>query len=292
MRIPGQLGLVLVLCLIGVAGLWGRDAQPPTLPHLLTAAASYVTDYEARTAALVFEEVYTQSVSGPNSGVFVSAERRLKSEVVVVNTEGLGWLSFRDVLEVDGKPIRDRRDRFQRLFGQPVTQTVIDQARVIANESARFNLGSVGRNFNYPTMALMFLRQKHQSRSVFSREGTARVGGVVTWMLAFEEAQRPTLVGSPGNEAVASGRFWIEPDSGRVRQSRITIDVTQASCAYDVEYGNRPGIDVLVPVSMDENITLRGRDPRAVQTIRGEARYSNFREFRGTARIKDAIIQP
>jgi hypothetical protein len=232
-----------------------------------------------------------------------SLERRLRSDVVVVNAEAFGWIGFRDVFEVDGKPVRDRLDRFQRLFGQPLTQSVIDQARVIANEGARFNLGSVGRNLNYPTMALMFLRQTHQSRSAFSREGSARVGNVVTWLLDFHEVERPTLIGSPGYEVTTSGRFWVEPDSGRVRRSRITVDVGRATCTYEVSYGPWPGRNVLVPVSMEETVAVRGDDrlerglrtagdPRPAEMIRGQARYSNFRQFKGTARIKEVVIQP
>jgi len=281
------LAIIGCLCVGTVHG-----AQPPTLPSLLGAAATYVAVYEAQAAAIVFEESYTQSVAGPSTGVFVSAERRLRSEVAVVNTDAFGWIGFRDVFEVDGKPVRDRQDRFQFLFGQPVNQSVIDQARKIADESARFNLGLVGRTLNYPTMALAFLRQNHQERSTFWRESSARVGGVVTWMVDFQETQRPTLIGSPGRDVLTYGRFWIEPDSGRVRRSRITADVVRATCTYDVEYGTWPGLDVLVPFSMEENISVRGGDPRPVQTIRGQARYSNFRQFKGTARIKEVVIQP
>jgi hypothetical protein len=312
MRFAGRVAPVTILGLVWMAmapPVGGN--QPPTLPSLLGAAAVYVAAYEQQAAAIVFEETYSQRVSrlqqpGLPSGsatVVGSRERRLRSDVVVVNADAFGWIGFRDVFEVDGKPVRDRQDRFQRLFGQPISQAVIDQARVIANESARFNLGSVGRNLNYPTMALMFLRQDHQPRSAFSREGSARVGNVVTWMLDFQEVERPTLIGSPGYEVATTGRFWVEPDSGRVRRSRITVDVGRATCTYEVEYGYWSGLNVLVPVSMDENVAVRGDDrlerglrtagdPRPVEMIRGEARYSNFRQFKGTARIKEAVIVP
>jgi hypothetical protein len=54
----------------------------------------------------------------------------------------------------------------------------------VADESARFNVGSVQRDVNYPTMALMYLKQEHQHRSSFVREGSARVDGVATWVFA------------------------------------------------------------------------------------------------------------
>ncbi len=290
------LSALAIVAAFGIATV--RPAQPPTVPALLGAAASYVADYEQDAAALVFEEQYAQWITGGQSGVFNSRERRLRSDVAVVNAGGFGWIGFRDVFEVDGRPVRDRQNRFQRLFGQSLDQGAIDQARRIADESSRFNLGSVGRNLNYPTMALVFLRENHQTRSTFWREGAGRVGGVTTWMLDFQETERPTLIGSPGHEVTTYGRFWIEPDTGRVRRSRIVADVVSATCTYEVEYGVSPDLHVLVPVAMEETVAIRGKDPRTagdprpIQVIRGQARYSNFRQFKGTARIKGAIVAP
>jgi hypothetical protein len=273
-------------------------AQPPTLPALLGAAASYVAAYEEQAAAIVFEETYSQWITGPQTGLFSSRERRLRSDVAVIYADGFGWIGFRDVFDVDGRPVRDRQDRFQRLFGQSITPAAIAQARAIADESARFNVGHVGRNLNYPTMALVFLRQNHQDRSTFWREGSARVDGSTTWMVDFQETRRPTLIASSERDLLTYGRFWVEPDNGRIRRSRITVDVVSATCTYEVEYGAWPGLDVLMPIEMEEVIAIRGKDPRTsgdprpVQIIRGQARYSNVRQFKGRARIEGVVIQP
>lgn len=305
MRLPRRFAPVLLLGFVS----WGSVhlagvAQPPTLPSLLGAAAAYVSVYEEQASTIVFEEDYVQRVTrlryGLRSEVAVvnSQERRLRAEVVVVNTGDLGWIGFRDVFEVDGKTVQDRQGRLQKLFLNPLTEAAIGRARAVADESARFNLGSVQRNLNYPTMALMFLRDAHQSRSTFSRESSARVAGVATWMVRFQEVGRPTLIGSRLGDVVTSGRFWIEPDSGRVRRSQISIDEAYATGTFDVEYGSWPGLDVLVPVSMEENISVRAGDQRLepglttagdirpVEVLRGEARYSKFKVFRATARIK------
>jgi hypothetical protein len=69
-----------------------------------------------------------------------------------------------------------------------------------------------------------------------------------------------------------------------------------ATCVYDVEYGTAPGIDMLVPTVMRESLTIRANDSptdlRPIQMIRGEALYSNVRQYRGKATIKDAVILP
>jgi hypothetical protein len=291
MPLPRRFPWVFGLIAGGVLAAATQAAQPPTLPGLLGWAAAYVATYEQSVAAFVFEEEYLQRVScvqAPRFGGLQSLgglppqSRRLRSEVVVINTGDLGWVGFRDVFEVDGKPVRNREDRLQKLFVHPGDDALL-RARAVANESARFNLGSVHRNLNYPTMALMFLREANQGRSRFSRGDSERLEGVATWVVRFQEASRPTLIGSRAKDVAASGQFWIEPDSGRVRRSRLSIQEERATGTFDVDYAPWPDLDILMPVSMKEDISVRGcvftADPDGRETITGEARYSNVKRF-------------
>ncbi len=55
------------------------------------------------------------AVDGPRQ------KRDLKSDVLIVRgPAGERWMQFRDVFEVDGKPIRDRAERLAKLFLEPV----------------------------------------------------------------------------------------------------------------------------------------------------------------------------
>jgi hypothetical protein len=298
LRSPALAALSLLMALAVVPAIDGR--QPPTLPSLLTAAASYVAGYEERASFFLFEERYVQSVQTQGPSAPPGSSRTLRSEVAVVNTPDFGWIGFRDVFEVDGRPVGNRQDRLEALFSGSLSSETLSRARMLADESARYNLGSVQRTVNYPTMALVFLREANQSRSTFAREDSARVNGVPTWMVAFEETARPTLVGSQLEESRgdvgARGRFWVEPDSGRVRKSEITLGQTRSIGTIEVEYGPWPGLDLLVPSVMRETFVVKALSPQAnawlVQVIRGEARYSNVRQFKGTARIKNVAIQP
>ncbi len=287
MRVPRLALAVLAVCTASAA--LAAEFQPPTLESLIGAAGSYMAAYEDRASAVVFDEIFEQRVSRwPGS----FDERRLRSEVAVLNTGDLGWVGCRDVIEVDGQPVQDRQARLQKLFAAPLTAAGIARARRVTEESARFNLGSVRRDLNYPTMALIFLRQAHQRRSTFSREGAARVGGVATWIVAFEEVARPTLIATRAGDArldvVTSGRFWIEPDSGWVRRTQITVELAHATGHYDVVYGSVDGLDVLMPLSMEESFTTRASgqpfaqtvgDIRPIEVVRGVARYTNFKRF-------------
>ena len=70
-------------------------------------------------------------------------------------------MGFRDVFQVDGRAIRDHEDRLMKLVTQPASDSIA-QAKRMADESARFNLGSIVRTINMPTLALMFLRSDMQ----------------------------------------------------------------------------------------------------------------------------------
>ena len=139
------IALVSTVACISVAGVPISSRQPPTVPTLLAAAADYVKSYEEKASMFVFEEEYRQQVAGvpevalgrnrSDTGFGVPKERRLRSEVVVINTGDLGWLGFRDVFEVDGQPVRDRQDRLQKLFVNPNADVMV-RARAVAAESA------------------------------------------------------------------------------------------------------------------------------------------------------------
>ena len=63
--------------------------------------------------------------------------RDLKSDVLLVRAPaGDRWIQFRDVFEVDGKPLRDRDDRLTRLFLKP-SASAQKQVEDITAESAR-----------------------------------------------------------------------------------------------------------------------------------------------------------
>jgi hypothetical protein len=263
--------------------------QSPELSALLESAATYVAQYEEQVSAIVFQEDYEQRVTRlPNS----FQERWLKSEILVLNTADLGWVGFRDVFEVDGKSVSERQNRLQKLFVNSGSDGVVARARGVTAESARFNLGSVGRDLNYPTMALMILRRAHQGRSTFSIQGREVLNGTPTIILGFREERRPTLLSTRENgtrsDLPASGRFWIEPKSGRVWRSQLTVELEHATGIYDVRYGTWAGLDVLMPTSMEENLSVRSSgqrsaasigDIRPIEVLRGRARYSGFKRF-------------
>ena len=91
------------------------------------------------------------------------------SDLLLVKPEKADrWIQFRDVFEVDGRPIRDRNERLMKLFVEPSSSTA-GQVEQIVTESARYNIGSVLRTINVPVFALLILDPKSAPFQVRSR---------------------------------------------------------------------------------------------------------------------------
>ena len=96
-----------------------RGADRRTSTTCSTRPATTSTIYERTFVGVVAEETYRQEVriaGGTDLRGFpveARAQRRdLKSDVLLVRAPaGDRWIQFRDVFEVDGKPVRDRAER-------------------------------------------------------------------------------------------------------------------------------------------------------------------------------------
>jgi hypothetical protein len=188
LRSLGIACLVTGTSVLAVSGIpWSGQAigGPPPLQALLESAATYLDNYEHQFAAIVSDETYkmTRRQNGLQRNV-------LLSDLVLLSPAEGDWLEFRDVYEVNGRPVRDHDERLQALFERP-TSDALARARQIADESARYNLG-VTRNFNLPTMALGYLARHNQPRSKFSVTGSRKIEDVSTVEVSFQETARPT----------------------------------------------------------------------------------------------------
>ncbi len=205
--------------------------------------------------------------------------RELRSDVALVNLGAGSWIDFRDVFQVDGTDVRDHQQRVLDLFLHPAADS-LNQARRLADESARFNIGRARRTMNIPTFALAFLTRSNQFRSRFAIDSTHTVNGVTTVVLRFAEQAKPRLIQSADN-AAATGRFWIDASTGRVNQTELTLSTTGADAKVTVAYALHPAIKLWTPVSMDESyqIPVSSSEPEG-ETDEGHATYANFRAFR------------
>jgi hypothetical protein len=276
----------------------GAPSRPPDLKAVLARAAAYVEDFREKLSGIVAEETYVQQE--------VPGERReVRSDLLLVRSETFPrWLQFRDTFEVDGKPVRDRAERLTALFLQPPASARA-QAQRIADESSRYNLGELRRTINVPVMPLVFLEADVQKRIRFTRApdtdrpaapqdapGHFKLATEV-WVVRFEERDRPTIVRDLNSGDVPTeGRFWIEPESGRVLMSEMRSNHPVVRADVTVSYQSEPLLGMLVPIAMRETYTnLRlanrtmGRGASSAASkwlwrrIEASATYGRFRQF-------------
>ena len=136
------------------------------LQRVIERASDYVDRFERGFSTVVAEERYVQIVkewtgappspgddpalvwrpdteqSHSSRGGTVLRRRQLLSDLLLVQTPGQTWIGYRDVVEVDGKAIRDRAVRVQQLFSRTARRIgnscSASRTRVPVRISARF----------------------------------------------------------------------------------------------------------------------------------------------------------
>ena len=283
---------VIGLAAVLAAASLQAQAEPP-LATVLARAATYVADYQARLAGIVAEEHYRQNVQTTSRGGRTARQfRELRSDVLMVKpAAGEGaWLQFRDVFEVDRKPIRDRDERLYKLFVEAASTEARARAETIQAESARYNIGPIMRTINMPILALLFLERKVQPIITFQRKDAGNVKRFAelaaerdVWLIEYKETQDGTLVRGAGNRDIPShGRLWIDSATGRILRTELVSEDLSVRAVIDVSYRSEAGLDLLVPNEMRENYILRRTESR----IDGRAEYSRFRRFTVTTTEK------
>ena len=268
-----------------------NGAQELSLTDVLARATDYVTELSSQLSGAVAEERYEQraAVTGTSSfGGFVNAppdfRRTLRSDYLLVQPKhSVRYVGFRDVFEVDGKPVRDREERLTQLFLNPSVSGDA-QIHAILRDSARYNIGDVIRNFNVPTLSLLFLRTSYKSHFEFERvaDASPNLGldaptqTAEVWVIEYKETWPTTVIrGRDRANLPARGRFWIEPTTGRVLVSELVLENSEMQATISVRYETDPKMGHLVPAEMRERYDNRQRGSR----VDGTATYTDFRRF-------------
>ena len=278
-----RLTLALVVATLGTT--WTAGPQTPSTADVLQRTAAYVDDYRRRLETIVAEERYVQRSSSESANAAGSPEERtLRSDYMLLpGVPGENpWFAFRDVFEVDGQPVAEERGRLEGWLADS-RSSLLQKARALAIEQARYNIGPVMRTINVPTLALEILTRRNQERFRFRRSGTTTINGVDALIMTFEERRRPTMIRTPdGRDLPATGTLWIEPATGRVLRTELRTGERardRIEAVITVTYVFVPRLDLLLPGTMEER--YRGRDT----DIACRADYSNFRRFETDARI-------
>lgn len=288
------IAIVLVAAAAVVAPL---SAQPPgseAFEEVLDHVAGYVSAYQRDFVGVVAEETYRQQVND-RAGTDVrgfpidrpTERRSLKSDVLLVRAPaGDRWMQFRDVFELDGKPVRDRAERLTKLFLEP-SASAQQQVKDISAASARYNIGTVNRTINLPVLALAVFEPQNRPWFVFSggrRKATPQGG---EWEIEFREERGATLIRTTDDQPMpARGRFVVDGASGRVLSSELVARDDSLQAKIDVTYAHEPSVGMHVPREMREKyVTSSG------SVIEGRATYAKFRRYQVRVDEKIAPIK-
>jgi hypothetical protein len=245
--------------------------EQPSAGDLLAKVRHYAQQYQQQAPSIVAREDYTQNVSYARSR---PQHRSLVSELVMVRLPGTaGWISFRDVVEVDGRPVRDRERRLVDLLQSP-SANALAQARQLAEESARFNVGSVRRTINVPDIALAYLDASHASRIAFDAQRDERIDDLPVSVLRFRETAGPSILRhGDGSDLLGSGRVWVDAATGAVVRTELIVRDRNSTGSCVVDFQHHERLAIRVPSRMTEKYTVPG------ETIYGVAKYSDYRQF-------------
>ena len=268
------------------------SAQPvdaPPVRDILVRVAEYVGQFEKNFALALSDERYEQIVFVDTASV--AATRVMDSEMrfVWLPHERL-WLAARNPRIVDGAPVADSAGQLERAVrGSEAEQQA--RLRRIRDESAKYNIGPIRRNFSDPTFPLQFAAARLQSRFRWTVAARERTNGVEAWRLDYEEIARPALVQRQRVSLPSSGSIWVDVATGAIVRTRLYIsdDGTRVRANLEVDYRFEPKLEVWVPARMSEIYSQtrpRGRTGLVREDrIRCQATYSNYRRFDATVRV-------
>jgi hypothetical protein len=254
---------VAALCLFGSTSSHAQSSKEDVLAR----TAAYVRLFVDQFSNVVAEEQLVQETTIPRR------KRSIRSDFLLVRFPGdREWLSFRDVAEVDGKPVRDQQERLTKLFLEP-SGDALRRASDIQRAGARYNLLDIG-TLNNPLLAIAFLQDAYQPRFRFNFAGLAKDLGPRVRTVQFQEFRVPSILkGNSNSDILSRGLAWIDEDTGRVMKTELRLG------------NNRSPISIVTVYKFDEelgiNVPAEMRDwyPDGNGEIRGVASYGRFRRF-------------
>lgn len=260
-------------------------SQPAlTLDAVMRRVGAYVDNYAARASLFVATERYEQRADGTASNQ--KRQRSTVAEVALLKIDVFGgWQQFRDVTHVDGRRLSDRESRLVDVLLSGARG--LDEARRMSDESARFNIGMMLRNFNVPTTALFFFATEHHSRFRFRARDTKSD----EWRIDWEETKSPTFIRDPGGASIPTkGSLWVNTGDGTIVRTALEAGMSAEKGQtgigrIEVTYQFESALRKWLPSKMVEEWSMAAPGGSWAR-VRGTAGYTNYREFTTSGRIK------
>ncbi|MBP7779576.1 MAG: hypothetical protein KA371_20865 [Acidobacteria bacterium] len=285
----------VVMLALPAASLRSQTVAVPGTPidvgQLRERLHDYLRTYESLLGEVVAVERMTQRAGVMQFGDPIAGSRNLprtlESDVAFVGLPGgVGWLGYRDVLRVNGRPTRRAGPSLSALLSLQ-NGDATDRARALLFAGAIHNLGAP-RTINLPSLPLEFLHPRNAGRLTLSPSQPADTtrGACRGRQLDLVETLRPTLIQRPlGGDMPSRLSAWVEPESGRLCRAEVrTRDASAGDGGFEavvaVDLSHDAAVDLTVPTRMREEFFVA---PLGRGT--SEATYGSYRRFRTSGRM-------
>ena len=233
-----------------------RPKVVPITPELRSRTSAYVAGVVNGLANVVGQEAFTLS----------KPDRRVTSDLLLVRYPGSqrDLISYRDVIQLNGKPVPGREQRLIDLFITPPGGLRARAQQIVADGDKH-----VPSVFN-PMLGLAFLQSAYQSQFELTVNDAGPAWPREVKAITFVEARRPTVLrGGPLDnvDVPTRGTAWIEEGTGRVQQIELIVGTGRSAQSMLTKFTLDERLQVTVPMEM------RTQNPDGVAT------YTNFRRF-------------
>ena len=254
---------LLTLLAVVLIELWAAQkvhTQAVDLDELRTRVAASARRFITQFSDVVTEEEYDQRFARS------TRKRKLTSDFLLVAYPGRKELMmvFRDVREVDGKPVRDKQDRITKLFLEPFNNAV-RRAQDIHRDGLRLSVDN-GRLMD-PLQVVTYLQSEYQNGFTFTLgDKTPNLG---------PDIREITLTPIPARGKIAkSARAWVSEATGDVVKTEVRSGFGARAESTTTTFGLDPVLKIRVPLEMKDEL------PRITgDNFIGTAKYSKARRF-------------
>ena len=246
--------------------VFDRTTRRPAEP--IRAVVAMPRDLQRRAAAYVSTVVSgLTNVVAEEDFVLERPDKRVTSDFLLVRYPGSerDFLTYRDVMVVNGKTLPGREQRLVDLFLKP-TAGIRERAQQITSASYEHV-----PSFLNPMFVIAFLQEDFQWRFQRTIEDAGSEWPAGVKVVTLVETARPTLLrqGPLGDRDVPTrAQAWIEEGTGRILQTALQIGSGQPTPRVVTKFALDPRLQIVVPEQM------RTENPKGVAT------YSNYRRFR------------
>ena len=257
------LSVLVALSVATASAPESASGQESAAEEVLQRVGDYVQRFVDAFSNVVAEERYDPAPGHPG-------RQRLRSDYSLVRSPSneRDFMMFRDVVEVNGKPIRSQQERLTKLFLQP-SDDALEQARAIAAHSQEYIPPTTD-----PLLALVFLQREYHPRFRYTLGERDPGRGPNARQIAFVETQLPTILGSiNGSDLPTRGTAWVSETDGHVFSTELELGSLQTPLTLVTVFGFDKTLRIDVPTEMRESFSASGG------LARGVARYSRFRRF-------------